>query len=93
MVQVGITSGLLRWSITVVRPCDMMWMGVTADFDLDVSQWAARSPDVWMASEDCSCLAHLHGAISNVFPSSVMRSCPFARLACAGIVHDLKVPI
>ena len=60
-VQVGIMTGLMRWSLEVVRPCDMLWMGVSAEFNLDTSQWAAHHERVWMASEESCCLAHISG--------------------------------
>lgn len=48
-MQGGVQKGRLRWSIEVTRPCDVLWMGVSATFQLDVSQWIARDPNVYSA--------------------------------------------
>lgn len=57
-LQGAIQRGIMRWRLTVVRPCDMFWMGVTSRFSLDMSTMIANDRQVWMISEEATCFEH-----------------------------------
>jgi hypothetical protein len=61
-LQGSISRGIMRWQLTVVRPCDMFWMGVTSRFSLDMSSMIAKDRHVWMVSEEGTCFEHCRGA-------------------------------
>jgi hypothetical protein len=61
LVQGGVKNGILRWSLEIVRQCDMFWMGVTSNSGLDMSTMIARNPQVWMISEEGTCIEHCRG--------------------------------
>jgi hypothetical protein len=61
-MQGSIARGVMRWRLTVVRPCDMFWMGVTSHFGLDMSTMIANDRRVWMVSEEGTCIEHCRGA-------------------------------
>lgn len=62
-MQGGLENGILRWSLEIVRQCDMFWMGVTSNSGLDMSTMIARNPQVWMISEEGTCIEHCRSTL------------------------------
>ena len=73
-MQGYVSRGIMRWRLSVVRPCDMFWMGVTSNFALDMSTMIANDRHVWMISEEGTCFEHCRCA-----PPALLQDC--ARLA------------
>jgi hypothetical protein len=73
----------------VVRPCDMFWMGVTSNFELDMSTMIANDKHVWMISEEGTCFEHCRRAspacpsCSAAFLVSIVPDCwVYSCIAC-----------
>jgi hypothetical protein len=83
-MQGSLEKGMLKWSLEIVRQCDMFWMGVTSKSGLDMSTMIARDPQVWMISEEGTCIEHCRGA-SLPFCFSwplIIRLCEFHVQVC-----------
>lgn len=84
--QGSVSSGILRWKLTVVRPCDMFWMGVTSRFSLDMSTMIANDRQVWMVSEEGTCFEHCRGTapVRRSPPSQGTSGAPVSSMAHLG---------
>lgn len=85
IMQGGLENGILRWSLEIVRQCDMFWMGVTSNSGLDMSTMIARNPQVWMISEEGTCIEHCRSASDPCFIGVQIFCCAATRPCC--LVH------
>lgn len=79
-MQGGLENGILRWSLEIVRQCDMFWMGVTSNSGLDMSTMIARNPQVWMISEEGTCIEHCRSTPSRSCSLQISMKCMISLL-------------
>jgi hypothetical protein len=92
IAQGGLERGMLKWSLEIVRQCDMFWMGVTSRSGLDMSTMIARDPKVWMISEEGTCIEHCRGAHQSITESAQMwhRTVPSAIMVSVDVTLSDK---
>jgi hypothetical protein len=82
----------MKWKLSVVRPCDMFWMGVTSNFELDMSTMIANDKHVWMVSEEGTCFEHCRRAFRPPMLWQPMSSMSAPALNCLDESCVTKVP-
>lgn len=94
-MQFGIEKGAMEWGVDISRTCDMLWVGVTANPELDCNAWICDQPDTFLVSEESTILADVYksyvGGAATPFPSLIPATDGPGKLAFLVDFHPTDV--